>query len=582
MTGIHTQELSQSDAGSPTSRRGTETRGGSDSRPSPVEFAVMAFALGAGMVALIGTWWRVATENLVWSGSVGGLLDDSMQYLTWIGESSSHFGAGNLFRLEPPTRVFVHPGILFSAFLHKLGVSIPMSYAILIPVAGIALCAGAFMLISSVMKRGWGRVVALAIALFCTAPLSLFELVPGLDQAMVRLVAGDLRTLLPLWGYPYSTFAVALACFSFVWFGKSRAKGATFSAALCLGVFMTAWLQPWQGSTLMISIVACEALLAFTRLSKIAPERSGEWKLAATAVLAGLPPLIYYWVLGHHDQSWIASERNLDLVSGSTQLELIPLIVAPLAIPALLIAFVPVKTTQDLVVRVWPVVGIGQAFLLSVTGLANSPSHALRGVAIPLAVLAVCGVGNLMRSSQRSGRAAVAVLGIIVIAGIGTYGEVRTQIDAVWGTGLNSVVAHPYISNDDQHVLDWLAASQIKGGALGDIGKVSTMIPLHTGRQVWMGHGSWSPNTVDRREAVSAILLGAPCCQKALLGMSNGQFVQATGARFVVVSCGFPTDRVIAELMPVTQEIHRFGCNTVIVIRPGKSTADRLRVARSF
>jgi hypothetical protein len=548
----------------------------SSRKVSLLEWVVLAAAWASSMLILGAIGWRVAVDGLSWSGSIGGLAEDTMQYLSWARDSSQHLLASNYYTLAPSSRSYFHPGIAISGLLHRLGVSIPVAYAVWVPVAAAAVCWGAFGFVRENIVEPGERVVALVLALFYAFPAWLISSVLPAAQSLTftAFISREPQTLSPMWGYPYSALAVGLTALSLVTYIRARRIGKSFSPALIALVILTGWLQPWQGATTIATLVAAELLLRARRFSSLTPATPKSSLLGPTAIVAGMVPLVYYALLGRLDSTFIESERNLIALVGAERWWMILLAVLPLLLPALLAARIKVTDVAGLTARVWPVMAIAQALALAQFSIASSPSHALRGVAIPLSVLAVTGTSNLLRSRQHWLRMAAAVTGIGLFAVIGTVHSERTELNAVFGSGLTAISGRYFLTEDQLNAFGWLADSKLQGGVLGDAGDLGSMVPWRTGRKVWIGHAAWSPKSVGRFDASRVILSGTPCCTKQLFGMRSGRFVQATGARFVLVDCFLPINNILAQLGDAVEAVHRFGCVNVVQIRPGTSAID--------
>jgi len=513
-----------------------------------------------------------------------------MQYLAWIRESSEHFAAGNLLSPAKPIRDFVHPGVLSSALLHRLGLSIPLSYAIWVPVATGTICAGAWMFMRDVLPRGWPRATGLALGLLYSAPTFLFlSWVSPSTSGLIRLVDGDASTLGALWGYPFSALPIGLTCLAVVHYSRLWGTGRRFSKGLVALALVISWLQPWQGVTTLVILGGAELLLLAPRFAgRFGPageQRHSRW-LGLSAASAALIPLVYYALLGRFDQGFAESERNLSIVIGGERWWMMFIAVLPLLLPALLVLRVETRSVPSLTARIWAAAAIGQAVLLSVTGISSSPSHALRGAAIPLAALAVIGVQGVLKQ-RRTVLALTAIGGVLLCAVPGTVNNWASQRESLWGTGVDYKVAGYFITNQERDAINWIGSSPMPGGVLADR-KMAPLVPWMTGRQVWAGHGNWTPQSLVRFGVLGNFFNGVPLFDPKLSTMSQGRFVQATGSRFVIVNCVFSpiASFLDAQLLQVASSKRSFGCVSVYVIKPApkgqESRSDAGRLERSY
>jgi hypothetical protein len=353
------------------------------------------------------------------------------------------------------------------------------------------MCWGVFEFVRSQLDSGWGRFLALSIALFFAFPLDLVAPILSATQKLaIGIVFLETPTLASAWGYPFSALALALSCFVFVSYFSLREQGRSFSWALVSLVLVVSWLQPWQGVTVVVAVSTCEVILAArtARRKGESNDRSG-LLLAAGVAVAGCLPLVYYALLGHFDPTWRASELNSRLGENLFSWWLFPLSQAPLLLAA---AFGLIGTdfsARRLLPWTWAAAAIGQAIFLSSTGIASAPSHAMRGVSIPLAVLAVNGI-----LAVRSRIVAGALVAVISISGVaGAVSLHRIGIRSVLGHSVLSDGAGDFSDRGNEEGLLWLNRSRIPGGVIAN-NELAPTVPWQTGRQVWFGHGTWSPD----------------------------------------------------------------------------------------
>jgi hypothetical protein len=85
-------------------------------------------------------------------------------------------------------------------------------------------------------------------------------------------------------------------------------------------------------------------------------------------------------------------------------------------------------------------------------------------------------------------------------------------------------------------------------------------VPAYTGRETWVGAGSWTPDHSARAEQAEALFAGR-------LGAGDAEaLVRRSGARFLLSDCHGRADiaRVVSGF---AGEPRRFGCATVWTVR---------------
>ena len=85
-------------------------------------------------------------------------------------------------------------------------------------------------------------------------------------------------------------------------------------------------------------------------------------------------------------------------------------------------------------------------------------------------------------------------------------------------------------------------------------------VPAYTGRETWIGAGSWTPDQPGRAEAAEALFAGR------LDAAGAEALVRRSGARFVLGDCHGRAD-IGALLAGFTDPPRRFGCATVWSVR---------------
>ena len=130
-------------------------------------------------------------------------------------------------------------------------------------------------------------------------------------------------------------------------------------------------------------------------------------RLFVPLVVAVALPLGYYVVLGNVDPAWSIDPGVHDFLDPPWWA--IGVTIAPLALPALLSYRLRPANFHEAALRVWPVAALGLYWLLTTAYPGHYAPHALRGLSVPLAVLAVAGVASLRLSLPRAAAVAAAV-----------------------------------------------------------------------------------------------------------------------------------------------------------------------------
>ena len=560
-------------------------------RPDPLQWLVIGvFLLTACSVVIRGAWVALSSD-LTWSGSIGPAnYGDSMQYLAFIRDSTDHILAGNLYSLDPPARAFLHPGIAVSGLLVRLGLPVPLSYALWVPISALALAAAVFAFVRELTPRGSVRTAALALALLYSLPVGLADQVLGTGK---RIGLTEAATAQVLWGYPYAALSVALLCVAIVRFSRAREEGRAIDPVLGGAALLVGWLQPWQGLTLLLVLVAGEALARLGgRMGKVDPgEARPRAGVVPRASLTGLvlptlalasAPLAYYAWLGSADPSFRVADLNAALVDSIQTPAVLALALAPLLLPALLALRLPARRPVELAARVWPVAALFGALVLIATGFGSSPSHFLRGIAIPLAVLAAIGIDHAIGGRRNALVAATAAVALVALAGVGTVRSLQANSDSFTNAVGPGSTSRYWLSDDEVAALDFLDDPAVGAGS-GVVASpsISPFVPWWSGLAVWQGNAIWTPRAAGRAWAGKALFSGAPCCELALLSMAPRRFASATGADVALVACSPESYSAAETLGPLSARIATDGCASLISLPPG-TEADQRAVHRAY
>jgi hypothetical protein len=511
-----------------------------------LELATLVALSGLSVLVLAA----LLTKGRALTGADGLLASDQLQYFTWIRQAGEHGLIGNEYDLAPDARVFLHPGFLLSGLVHAAtGISVPLSYLLWKPVAVGLLFWSVLRYVRRLLPPGGPRHAALALALFAVMPASALVAWTGFGgkprQFTFDFIAGELGSAQYLWGYLMTAIAVALMPLVLLAVEDWRNQRRTLTLALAAGgALLVTWLQPWQGGTLVLVVLAAEALTW---------RREGRRPAAAILVvpLAACLPAAYYGVLERTDAAWeLAGQVNAagNQSTWSWPWWAIVLSLAPLAVPAALAYRAPARSWQEHAVRVWPFA----ALLVYLAPVGTFPYHAFQGMTIPLAVLAVQGTLTVWARPRTA--IVIACLALMVVPG--TVHRFEVAVNSIHAAG------DPYFAfPGEQQALDALDADPRAGGVLAPA-YGGHMIPYRTGREVYVGALSWTPDWDARVRATRALFEGD-------MGPAEAQaLARRSGARFALVDCR-PRLRDLRPLLgPMIARTRQFGCATLYDLRP--------------
>lgn len=512
------------------------------------DWAVLLALLLLALAPLVGLLLRVWTQGGLVSGGDGLLVADPLQYLNWLRQHAESGAAGNLYDLAPGPRNFVHPLLLVSGGLHALGVGVAAAYLAWKPVAVAVLFAGAFAWSARFLARVGDRRLAVVLALFFASPVAALAGWTGLGGTEVKFdldfISGELWAGTYLWGYLFTAVAVGVMPLALLAYERGRDGGRLRAIVLAAaGGLLVAWLQPWQGATFALVVAAAEALAWWrARRSPGAVLRDALPVLAATAA-----PLVYYLVLSRTDASWELAGVINDFPRWPLWVTIVG--IAPLAIPAALAYRLAAPAFGDLALRAWPVAGLVVFFQPAGT----FPFHAFQGLALPLAVLGVLALRAWLgeRPLPLAWVAAFAAL-LIVPGTLYRADELRGAVNA----GRQPFFLEP----GERDALRWMERSPRPGGVLTPVYS-GILVPAYTGRETWIGAGSWTPDRARRDALAERLFAGRMTAAEA------ARLVREAGPRFVYADCQGRADlspllRAVADGPP-----RAFGCARVWTLR---------------
>jgi len=511
------------------------------------EAAALAALAALALAVLGGLVLKVWLRGGVVTGADGFLVADPLQYLDWSRQAGEHGLIGNRHDLAPGPRAFLHPGLLLSGVAWRLGAGPAVAYLLWKPVAVGMLFAGTLALVRRFLDRRDDRRLALVLGLFACSPVAAVvdwgELGDAGEKLQVDFVTGELWTGAYLWGYLFTAIAVGLLPLAVLAYERAReGGGARWIAAAAGAGLLCAWLQPWQGATFALVIVAAEVVEVWRGRRRV--DRGScdlALPLAATAA-----PLVYYALLGRFDPAWaLAAEVNdlprwpwWALLAGT----------APLAIPAAFAYRLPAPDFGAVALRAWPLA----ALVVYFQPFGTFPFHALQGLTPPLVVLGALALRAHL--GDRRVRLAPALVAVLLLVVAGSAHRVEKLADAVH-YGLQPFALDP----GERAALRDLDARPEPGGVLAPV-YAGIAVPAYTGRETWIGAGSWTPDQPQRVQAAEALFGGR------LDAAAAEALVRRSGARFVLSDCHGRADvgRVLAGF---TEPPRRFGCATVWRVR---------------
>jgi len=500
------------------------------------DLAVLAAFACLSVWVLALDLWQVVAHGMMWTGTDGVYLVDQMQYLAWIREAARHVLASNLFVLHPTPADYFQPAVAISGGLTALGMAPWLALLLWKPVAVGATFFAVRAYTRRSLTRLWQRRAALVLGLFFGS----FSIVYGSFG-----VVGDLFPTFESWGYTFGLLAVAALVLALISYDRARIAGRLRWTPALFGA-LAGLLHPWQGELLVVIVLATE--LAIWRAGE---RRRAPLSLPAVTVIVTAIPLLYYFALGHVDESWSLAR---DASKHSFAIWTVALAIGPLALPAMLGYRGRSRGFLQAATRIWPLAALF-VYLVSATGLSATPLHAFDGITIPLAVLAVYGVcrTRFTRLRRRRVLASLAVAAATIPATVFLLWSAR---GLVVPTGGNA----NFITADESHALSYLARDPTPGGVLTRF-YLGTVVPAEASRATFVGDCLWSePGCTPRAQLAQQLLDGT------LAPSTARSFVLSTGTRFVLADCASPAD--LGKLLgPVVVSARSFGCARVYEVR---------------
>jgi hypothetical protein len=436
-----------------------------------------------------------------------------------------------------------------SGVLWRLGLSLQLAYLIWTPIALLVLFLGCAWYVARMVPEGRGRqTAALALAIFYQTPAYALAMWTGhlslVHRLELLLATDDATPSLQLWGFAHTAIAVGAMAIFLICAERLLAGPAPrrWMVGAALAGLWLAWLHPWQAATVLVVLGAMFVLRP--------PRR--RYLTLTVPVIATVAPLIYGLALSHYDVWWHTFKVDSQ-ITGTAPWWALLLSFGPLALFAGFGLRRPDDDREWMLV-LWVAGTVAVYFLVP-----EFPPHALAGVTVPLAVLAVRG---FTRASERLRLtpALTAALGTLCVAAV-TAPALYNHLQSVPRTVQRSVLGNLSLSEvrltDDQNAaLVYLDHARGPGGVLAPQ-LLSIAIPGFTGRPVFVGHGQWEP---PLNVALGTTFYGAASAAQ------RRSIVRASGARFVIGDC-HATPTLGRQLSGLVVPVWRRGCVTVYETR---------------
>jgi hypothetical protein len=498
--------------------------------------AVLAGFVAWAIAPIVAFLTLAAVRGRVWGGAwaaMGGA--DQYRYLAWIRDAGHHILVAKQFGFGAADHLYLHPMFLLSGLAWRAGAGLQVAYLLWLPPALAVLLGGYAAYAIRTLEAGWGRLVALALALGFVTPLlpalDWGDLVDSATANHLVVAAGASVPYWQAWGYLPTTLALGAMPLCVLALERTLAPDVRdrrrATAAAALAGLAVAWLFPWGGLTLLLLVAGVAAW-----------ERPARRTLPLLAVaLALAAPLAYYWALRRVDAAWALGslQANYDPMR---PLWVLLATLGPLALPGVLAIRRP-RDAGDRLLLLWPPAALATYFLLDRSGNLD----ALASIGLPLAVLAVRGWRRLLLPN-------VAAAGLVVLAVVPGMGYMAQtfrdfarskavpytlrpgEADALGyleRTGPDRVLSSPYIGN---------------------------AVPALAGDRTWAAFHALDPALNVPALQAADLFAGrmSPAAARAL--------VVSTGATALLSDCASRA-RLAAVVGPLGFHARRFGCATV-------------------
>ena len=502
--------------------------------------------LGCSVLAALVATGRVLT------GGENQVAADQLQYLSWIVSASDHGFIRSLWSIpEQSSSSFVEPGFLLSALAHRAGLSPLLSYQLWKPLSIALLVIGFAAYVRRTLPIGGARTAGLALALFGLSPagaiFSWGQLSSGW-RAQIEFATGEVFAAGWIWGYMMTAIAVATLplCLLAAERGLGERRAASWVAVAAALALVCSWLQPWQGAELVGAIIVVGILQRKQYSVSLFAKRH------LPVVVAGLLPLVYYRWLAHTDPVWeLAGTANNALPAWPLSVWLLAFAPYLAALPAWLRR---PRGWQDTALRAMPALMLLEYFAITVTGAGTFAFHALQGFGLFIAILVIRSALLWRDSVWWSGKAWLAIGLCLVFCVPGSLHRLNLMRLEIHRS------AQPYfLEPGEDAALTELERDPLNGGVLAPI-KAALTVPSRTGRPVWVGQLSWTPDFRKRVARAELLFNGSLNSQAAR------DLVIESRARFLYSDCGHRTN-LSAALGPLIQSSASYGCARIYRVR---------------
>jgi hypothetical protein len=508
-------------------------------------FALLAIWTFAPVVEAIV---HVLRHGGVLTGAYGSDSFDQLAYVAWIRDSGSHLLASNLWQIGGTPHDYLQPMYIVSGLLWRLGASVQVAYLIWTPVALLVLFLGFAAYVRHLLPgRRAGQAAALGIGLFYLTPVLAIAVwtgrLSGGHRLDLILTTDDADSALNLWGFAHTAIAIGLmpvfliACERLLAISHRERRAARgWATVAALAGALVSWLHPWQGLALLGVLGGLVVLKA--------PRR--RYRVLIVPALITLLPLIYGTVLARADPSWREFQAKT-MGTGTAPWWALLASLGPLAAVSLLGLRRP-REDREWMLVLW--VGACAAVYFVIP---EFPPHALSGVTLPLAVLAVRGWERLRLPARVAIPAALAA--ILVFTVPAAVYHVQTSLETFTDPRQGNARELLALGPDQAAALSYLSHAPA-GGVLAP-GALSMSVPGLTGHPAYAGHFMWQP---PANGSIASVFFDPALNDPS--GKLRLSILRRTRVTYLIADCGSPAT-LGAAIAPLARALKRFGCVTV-------------------